>query len=292
MREELMNKIVEAVKEKVGTECKVQHREVKKNNGLVLQAIEIWEPGTTETVEIYIDGLLDRVESGDTGLQEAAREVIRIHKEYYSNEFTDIVRRIDKRYVLANATYQLVNAEKNRERLSDMPYRDFLDLAVIYRVNVGENGSGTTSFAVGNAICKKYGINDAELERAARRNTERKGFRTWSFDSIIAEITGIPEVDGEGEYPMWVISNSQKINGAAVMLYEGYFDILARRIESDLYILPSSIHEVIVVPVNGMEKDEWRTMVSIVNSSEVPEHEILSENVYRYCRKENRVVIA
>ena len=291
MREEFLNKIVEAVKEKVGTECKVLLREVKKNNGLVLQAIEIWAYGESATEEIYIDSLLDRVETCEIGLDEAAREVIRIHKEHYSNELKDMVKRIDKQYVLANVTYQLVNKEKNRERLSDMPYRDFLDLAVIYRVIVAENGSKTASFAVGNAICKKHGISGDELESAARRNTEGKGFRMWPIASIIAEAAGVREEDCEGNIPMWVFSNNWKHNGAAVMLYGGYFDILAGRIESDLYIIPSSIHEVIAVPVNGMDKDELRKIVRMINSSEVPEDEVLSENVYRYCRKEKRLVI-
>ncbi len=292
MREEFLNKIVEAIKEKVGTECKVLLRKVKKNNGLVLQAIEIWEPGASETAEIYIDSLLDRVEAYEIGLDEAAREVIRINKELYNNEFTDMVKRIDKRYVLANVTYQLVNKEKNRERLSDMHYRDFLDLAVVYRVIVAENGSETCSFAVKNVICKKYGISGDELESAARRNTEGKGFQMWPIASIIAEAAGVQEEDCEGNIPMWVFSNDRRHDGAAVMLYEGYFDILACRIESDLYIIPSSIHEVIAVPDNGMDKDELRAIVRMINSSEVPEDEVLSENVYRYCRKEKSLVIA
>ncbi len=292
MREEFLNKIVKAVKEKVGTECEVRTREVKKNNGLVLRAIEIWEPGASGTAEIYIDGLLNRVETCEIGLDEAVREVVRIHKKHKENEFADMVKRIDKRYILDNVTCQLVSKEKNGERLSVMPYRDFLDLAVIYRVIVAENGSETASFAVGNAICKKHGIGGDELESAARRNTEGKGFRTWPIASIIAETAGVQEEDCEGNIPMWVFSNDRRNYGAAVMLYEGYFDKLARRIESDLYILPSSIHEVVAVPDNGMDKDELRAIVRMINSSEVPEDEVLSENVYRYCRKEKRLVIA
>lgn len=173
-----------------------------------------------------------------------------------------------------------------------MHYRDFLDLAVVYRVIVAENGSETCSFAVKNVICKKYGISGDELESAARRNTEGKGFQMWPIASIIAEAAGVQEEDCEGNIPMWVFSNDRRNYGAAVMLYEGYFDKLARRIESDLYILPSSIHEVIAVPDNGMDKDELRAIVRMINSREVPEDEVLSENVYRYCRKEKRLVIA
>ena len=145
---------------------------------------------------------------------------------------------------------------------------------------------------MGNAICKKHGIGGDELESAARRNTEGKGFRTWPIASIIAETAGVQEEDCEGNIPMWVFSNDRRNYGAAVMLYEGNFDKLARRIESDMYILPSSIHEVIAVPDNGMDKDELRAIVRMINSSEVPEDEVLSENVYRYCRKEKRLVIA
>ena len=68
------------------------------------------------------------------------------------------------------------------------------------------------------------------------------------------------------------------------MLYEGYFDRLAQEAGSDLYILPSSIHEVLAVEADGLNPEELKAMVKMINDTEVPEDEVLSETVYRYRR--------
>lgn len=293
MREEIMNGITEAIRAEVGKEFEVSLREVKKNNGLTLQTIEIWEPGTSICLSIYIDSLLDRIAYGEINVNEAAQKVIKIHEENKDNmKFYDVVRRIDKQAILEKAVYQLINEEKNRERLRDIPHRKFLDLAAVYRVIVREDQYGTESFMVTNAMCDQYGIGKEELDHAARQNTEKKGFEVQTMASIIAETEGMTEEVGELECPMWVLSNTQKFNGAVVMLYNGYFRRLAESIRSDLYVLPSSIHEVIAVPVDGIEPCGLKAIVGEVNFCEVKADEILSENVYWYSRKDGNISIA
>lgn len=293
MREEMVNRIAEAIRAKMGEACRVSFRKVRKNNGLTLQAVEILEPGMLVCPSIYLNHLLDRITSGEISVNEAVQEIIEIYKENKDNpKCYDMLCWMDKSVILEKVVYQLINEEKNREQLCDMPYQKFLDLAVVYRVIVGENPYGTASFMVTNAICEKYDISKAELNLAARQNTEKKGFKVQTIASIIAEITGVPEGVGEVEVPMWVFSNTQRFNGAAVMLYGGYFGRLAESMKSDLYVLPSSIHEVIAVPVDGMDSYELKAMVGEVNSCEVTVDEVLSENVYRYSRKDNKISIA
>lgn len=293
MREEMMNKIAEEIRAEIGKECTVSLREVKKNNGLMLQAVEIREPGISVCPSIYIDDLLDRVVSGEIGVSEAAQAVIEIHNgNKDTGKYHNAVSGLDKQAVLEKVVYQLISEEKNKERLCDMPHRRFLDLAAVYRVVVGEDQHGTASFTVTNAICERYGISETELDHAARQNTEKKEFKVQTMASIIAEITGNLEEDGELECMMWVLSNAQRVNGAVVMLYDKYFSRLAESIGNDLYVLPSSIHEVIAVPADGIAPEELREMVGAVNSSEVSEEEFLSGNVYRYSREDGKISIA
>ena len=293
MREEMVNRIVEAIGAEIEEGCRVLTREVRKNNGLMLPAVEIWEPGLSVCPAVYIDGLLNRIACGEISVKQAAQEVIGIHEENKDNKkFNDVVRGIDKQVILEKAVYQLINGEKNRERLCDIPHRKFLDLVAVYRVVVREDQYGTASFMVTNAMTVQYGISEEELDCAARQNTEKKGFEVQTIASIIAEIKGVPEDVRELECPMWVLSNTQKFNGAVVMLYAGYFGRLAESIGSDLYVLPSSIHEVIAVPAEGMGQFGLKAMVGEVNSCEVMEEEVLSENVYRYSRKDGNISIA
>lgn len=139
---------------------------------------------------------------------------------------------------------------------------------------------------------EQYGLNQEELDITARRNTEYQGFQTASMESIIAEVTGEPEDEIKTDCFMWVLTNRKKLNGAAVMLYPEMFKKLADWTRSDLYVLPSSIHEVIAIPDGGADPKILKSMVGAVNSSEVSKDEFLSENVYKYIRSENRLIIA
>lgn len=293
MREDMMSRLAEIVKEDIGTECTVHFRKIEKNNGVVLQAVEIIDPKMKVKPLIYIDGLIKRVEAGEIGLQDAARGIVDIYmnaKDSCDMDFREVTFGISKEYILENVVYQVINFDKNAGRLADMPHKKLLDLAAIYRVVVN-GANGNASFAIWQTLCDAFAITEEELDAAARRNTERAGFCVKSMEAICAEILGIPEESSEPVLNIWVITNPSKINGAAVMLYNRCFDSLAEKMESDLYVLPSSIHEVIAVPTKDMNPDELRDMVHSVNTGEVSDDEILGYNVYRYSRKDSTLVI-
>ena len=293
MRYELANRIAEAVKEEIGEGPRVSLKETRRNNGVTSIEIEIHEPGESVFPLVRIDSFMDGIASGRIGVNDAARKVAEIYKESGGGrELYDTVNGIDKRFILGNVVCQLINREKNKERLCDMPHRKFLDLAVVYRVIVGESRTGMSGFMVKSVMCEAYGISEEELEYAAMRNTEQRGFEVREMASFIEVFLGVSEEKDEPECPMYVLTSKCKINGATVMLYSGYFSGLAEGIGSDLYVLPSSIHEVIAVPVGKMEPRELRAIVRKVNSSEVMAEEVLSENVYRYSRKKRELVIA
>lgn len=295
MRERLLNKVIEEAAKEFGVECMVNITEVKKNNGVVLQAVNIKEPCKNITPNIYIDSLLKRINSGEMSLGEAAQEIINLYKESQDKcNIYGLVKSLNKQDILERVTYQLINAGENQERLCNMPHRKFLDLAIIYIVVIGEDGADTFSFEVNNNICEEYGIEEGELDQYARENTERGGFTTRSIESVLAEITGMPVEDAEigGPARLWILSNTRMYNGASVMLYTEYFEKLADMIESDLYIFPSSIHEVIVIRDDGADPDILKQIVCEVNLCEVTAVEVLSGNVYRYSRKENKLTIA
>ncbi len=295
MKEILLNKVREEVEKEFGIGYTVCIKNVAKNNGIVLQSVNIREPGKDLTPNIYIDSLLVEINSGAISIREAAQEIISTYKnnknEYRAKGLEQILSR---RGILKRVTYQLINAEKNQERLRYMPHREFLDLAVVYRVILEEDGPDVVGFEVSNGICEKYGIEETELDCAARQNTEEGRFQIRRMKSIFAEIEGMSQEDAEivGPVQMWVLSNARLVNGAAIMLYNEYFEKLAGVIGSDLYIMPSSIHEVIAIRDDVAEPGELRKMVQMINSSEVMVGEVLSGNVYRYSREDNKLVIA
>lgn len=95
-----------------------------------------------------------------------------------------------------------------------------------------------------------------------------------------------------GEDILYVLTNSSRVNGAACILYDNLLKKFANDVHSDLYILPSSVHEVIIVPKkNAFDKSELADMVREVNEQGVSQDEILSDNVYEYNRKNGLITM-
>lgn len=283
MKTEMMKRIGDAVIGEIGEECRISFREVTKNNGSVRQAAVIHRTGYSVSLCIYIDGLLDEIEDGRKSIHDVAVEIVDIYRNADSQRFSGIKRRLDKESILKKVVYQLVNTERNFGRLCNMPHKDLLDLSAIYKVIVNEDRDGIACITMSHEFCSAYNISEGELDIAARKNTKEKGFCVMHVEDILAELTGIPAGVLLNECPpMFVLTSTERNNGAAVMLYREYFEELAGKLKSDLYVMPSSIHEVIAVPTVGFNPDELRKMVAEVNAGEVADEEVLGESVYRY----------
>lgn len=290
MKEEIMRKISEQAQEKLGIECNIKFDQVEKNNGVVLKSVIINEPGLKIAPQIYIDRFIEGLENGTATVGEVVDYIVESYKKGRQDgeRFKAITSCLTKEAILNNVTYQVVNREKNMNRLQQAPFKIILDLAALYRVVVSKSGEGNASFLVSNSLMEMYGISINELEEAAKKNTEGGGF-------IIRTLAGVlhgKEQAPEEQPQMYILTNKEMINGAAVILYESYFQHLADVVKEDLIIIPSSIHEVLAVPDDGkVSVNDIKNMVKEINNDVVSEQEILSYSVYKYSREEGKLMI-
>lgn len=288
--EKTVEGIIEAVKAGMGPGYEADSVTVEKNNGVVLHGIQIWKAGDMVRQVVYVDRILERIGVGEAEVMDAANEIANAYRNNAGNmmgmeKYSGIIGHLDKDQILEGAVYRLVGTRMNTGRLEGMPHKEYLDLSAVYRMALDEDGA---SIEVTWEICKRYGISLEELDTAARRNTAERGFRTVSMADIFAGAVA----PGLGTGPdMYMVTSRSGSGGAAVMLYPEYFEELAQEIGNDLYILPSSIHEVIAVPACG-DPDDIRGIVEEVNRTEVSLEEILSWSVYKYSRKDKRVTVA
>ena len=212
---------------------------------------------------------------------------------------------IDVEHIRENVVMCLVNTEQNRELLAGVPNRGFHDLSVIYRWVVESTPNTIGSIIVTDKLAEEIGITEEELFRCAVENTRR--ISPVSVTCLGGTFGGIPEgidipqeVREEMEMAsrtaenMWVISNSSGINGAVSMLYEENLHQLAEKLGDNLFILPSSIHEVIGIPAEMAEKNltHLTEMVQEVNMCSLRLEERLSNSVYHYDRNARKVTLA
>lgn len=290
MREVIISRMVGMVKERMG--CDVVTMDVPKNNGTVRKAIVIREEGARIVPNIYIDDMVAKIEANEWSIEGAVDEVINLYRNNKEpKNISDIVSKLSKETILENVQYQLVNKELNKARLEVVPYKEFLDLAVLYRTILERTEEGAAGIVINNKLCEVYGISQEELEAAAKRNMEKEIFKVTHIAEMIMAFIDIPIFEKD-EVLMYVCSNERGINGAAIMLETKYFRELAEKLESDLYILPSSISAVIAVPVSARDLESLKEMVKSINETEVAAEEVLSDTVYKYIREEDKITIA
>ena len=195
-----------------------------------------------------------------------------------------------------NIIFQLINTEQNKKLLNDVPHREFLDLSIIYRMVIKIDEYGMRSAVISNDIVQEFGMDETELYNCAIENTKRilKPTVTSMYDMIVkrlkmpAEIADVVDPDNM----MWVISSKYLFDGAGFIIYEDILHELAEMLGTDLYILPSSIHECLAVSINMAEPHELEDMVKEVYLDGIELEERLSNKVYLYDRTLRKLTIA
>ena len=296
MREAIVKELVGAVKEMAGNGYSVTAQETTKNNGVKMLGIEIRKPEETVVPRLYVDGIVDRVEDGFMTVEDAAKKVFEMYQNSETPEIEmNVEKLIDRKFILDHIEYRLVNAERNAEKLKDIPGKKIADLVAIYRVVVSAGEDGMMSYVLTKAIQDRSGISFEELDEAAKKNTEKSGFSVRTMSEVMCELMGvnvgqeIKEPDGP---QMYVLTNARKLHGANIMLYKEYLEIAAEKMNGDFYIIPSSIHELIAVPVSAQGLEELREMVKAANDNQLAPEEILGYEVYRYNRETGEVEVA
>lgn len=254
---------------------------------------------TTISPTIYISDMYKnylKTEDLQATIREAAETMDRVFKE-------TTVPPLDISTAKDNIIFQLVNTLQNEDMLKNLPHREFQDLSIIYRWVVSVDQKGISSTVINNNLAKSLGMEEEQLFKAAAENTRRilppvvQSMNDVIRDMFVAD--GMPkeladQMIGEQvpERTMWVISNESKIDGAASMLYEDKLHNLAESVGTDLYILPSSVHEVIAVSVEMGEPEELARMVAEINMDQVDLSERLSNQVYHYDKDLRKITLA
>ena len=264
------------LKEKLGKDTDIQFVSKTGNNGMVQIGVKIRGSHTNLTPIIYLDDMILEVMAEKKNIDEMVNDVVQVYLDSRNHEkdFHDILN-LEPGYILKNVRCQLVNREMNRQLLMRCPNAEYLDLAVIYRVLIKKDGEIKGTILVDNRICQHFQIEKEHLEACAWQNTERDGF-------VLERISPADIDDGV----LYIAGTQNCYQGAAVMLFTSFLREISGRLGRDLYIFPSSIHEVLIAPVNieGPDVGSLKDMVEEANRNGIPKDEILSDSVYRYSR--------
>lgn len=287
--------ILEALKERFGEECQIEYKEVLKNNGVKLDGVIVRQNNCVVSPTVYVNDYYEDFSNGENinNIADIIERLIRdntIEDEFDADElilFDNVKDRI---------VFKLINFERNKELLETVPYKKYLDLAIVYYISVKEDIFECASILINNSHLKLWNKTLEEIDELAEKNTpfilkpELKSMgQTLKEIMFNSDDNEFDEEDFENCY-MYVLTNEKKQFGAATILYDNELKDFSERIESDFYIIPSSVHEVIIIPSKFVDSsDSLDEMICEVNSSQVPLVDILSDHAYKYNRADKCV---
>lgn len=319
MLKKFLEETVTEVEKKMGACYQVKTEHVLKNNGVELDSILIMKEGENIIPSIYLNDYYEEYRGGKT-VEMIAREVIAGYYQCMAGKDA-FVPELD--VSLSNFKekifYRLVSFKENQKMMKNVPYIPFLDLAITFYCLVEKREEAIGTLQITNNLLKEWEIGKAELFKLAMENTPKLfPVKIRTMDAIVGEMlqrdveeltkyyrrNGVGEetledarncckmimenLEKNREIPIYVMSNTSGINGAAAILYENVLEDFAASCQSDFYVLPSSIHEILLIPCNSnFSEEELRDMVCEVNETQVPQEDILSNEVYIYRKKGN-----
>ena len=238
---------------------KVMVQRVKKNNQVSMMGLSIGEQKNYLLPVLYLEPFYRNHLRGQT-IEETMREIASVYQGHQVGFYLDEDKVSDYEYIKKNLFYRVINYEKNKELLKYTPHERFLDLAVTYRWAAYRNHDGMASALVRNKELLMWGISKDQMMKDARENTEK------IFPPVMRKIQSVLPIHIiEEEIPLFVMSNGDYMNGASVILYKDVLRDFAKYMEYDLYILPSSIHEVIILLDNEYAKAPEELALSLIH---------------------------
>lgn len=299
---EFMKYIIDNVKNYLPGEYQdssVQIQTVVKNNNQRFDGLLIKRPDSNICPAIYLNKYFSEYDEGGRSIKDILNEIANIRTNAELNGFFNIDSFNDWNSVKDHIGVRLVSTEQNEEYIADKPHMMVTDdLVAIYHVELRDFESGMASVPITNSLLEDYnGIDIETLHQVALDNMESLNPHTFKgMSEVMAEIIG---GDAElfmpvpGEEQVYVLSNKHGLFGAAALLNTKVMDDVISKVGSDFYILPSSVHEVLIIPnVNGMDIEMLTEMVKEVNASAVSSVDKLSDHVFTYDAKERCIIRA
>lgn len=273
---------------------------VEKNNGVFLEALVIKERGEWISPTIYINCFYERFLNG-MEIEDIVKEIYETYQSCRQKPMEGVEFFSDFERVKDLVVYKLIHAERNSELLKKIPHIPYLDMAIVFYSIFYQEDYGNGTILIYNKHMQMWNTNKDVLYEYAQKNTPvLLPYYLTTMESVMHEIYSEEEKTQKGieiefarileneasKLKMYVLSNQKRYFGAAAILYPDLLKNFGFACGRDFYILPSSIHEVILIPARADTCiDKMSEIVEDINTTQMPVEEILSDRAYYYDRE-------
>lgn len=273
-----------------------------KNNSQKRIGIVVEHPDINISPTIYLEDYFEKYDCGER-IEDIVHEILVLYEKVKCEKSWNTEVFEDYEKIKGKIAFRIINTEKNRGLLQKIPHVHFLDLSIVFYVLLDTDKEGTATMLIYNDNLECWGVNQKDLLATAFKNAEciltpelvaMRGVMEEIINPDTNKRENILESRRvEGDEVMYVLTNGIRSFGAACILYPGMLKTLGEILGADYYVLPSSIHEVILVTKScGMTFPEMCDMVQEVNREQVAAEEFLSDHAYFYSRKKEKLFMA
>lgn len=295
MNQELKEYIKNHIKEYLPLEyqdASVKLKEITKSNDRVLTGLTVRRAGEATAPTVYLEPYAEQIEAGRP-LDSVMQEISRVQTDCHVPAF-DLSSLKDYEQVKPLLATRLSDPEKNKEFLKNKPHTPCGELAASYRIQISKDNDGMASAIVTNELLHTWGISTEQLHKdALAAESVRETVCLHTMEDVMNQMML------SGESPnllnneksvhtgmgIYVLTNESRLNGASVLTQDNILEQVGELLGSDFYVLPSSLHEVLIVADNGIiSLKELEAMVKEVNATQVAPEDFLSDKVQYYDR--------
>jgi len=294
--QEFKKSTVCAISAKLGSNYRVALQDIIKNNDTHLDGLTILTQNSNISPTIYLNYYYNQYLSGKS-LSAIYDDILHSYQSNMPKENFDISFFTDFSKVKEHIIFKLVNYERNLELLSKIPHVRYLDLAIVFNCLVEASQDSYATILIHNHHLSFWNIREEQLYELAMKNTPKLlHYHLQNMADVITELFCDENSDFTAndfrQIPMYVLTNSSKLNGSGCILYKNLLADISRKMDCDFYILPSSVHEVLLIPSrHAASRTELEAMVQDVNATQLASEEILSDSVYFYSRKTDEITM-
>ncbi|MBR2037010.1 MAG: hypothetical protein IKA09_04710 [Lachnospiraceae bacterium] len=288
--QEFINKMEEMIKSKLSEGEKVEATTVSKNNNTILHGLLFKNLNSNLCTVIYLELFYELYLEG-ISFECIADQLWEELQENHPKGNLDMSFFCDFEKVKEHIIYRLINYEMNKDRLRDTPHIRFFDLAIVFYYVLSTPELAEGIIMIQNHYLDMWNITASKLADIAKRNTPKL------LPPMFCEIKDVLEplppyinFDFENATRFYVLCNEKKLHGAAVILYPEVLPSIAKKLQQDLYIIPSSIHECLIFgkqDAKDYTAEFLHNITKKINRSEIPADEILSDYPFFYDYKAN-----
>ena len=293
-KDQFVEDVKQSLQERGIDDVNITFNKVEKMNESY-EAMTVTPEGNSIGMNLNLDKLFSSYENGVDYEEIVSSATNTIENNIINAPSFDVAMLTDYEQMKDKLCMEVVSSERNAELLSKVPHKELEDMAVVYRFVMESNEEGRSSIMVTNHLLDKLEVTPEQLHADAMENApEIRPAIIKGMNEVMMEMMGmdVAEMFGVDEMPqdemMYVATVPDKISGAGVIAYQEFMDQAAEKLGGDFYVLPSSIHEILLVKDDGnVDYSQLKSMVEEVNATQVSPEEKLTDSVYHYDSKDH-----